>query len=76
MEISTRFSIPDITDWWHQQEETHSKYADFSNVACDILSIIPHGVRVEGSFSHGRDVIGWKQSKTTGKTLCKEVVVK
>jgi len=75
MEISSTFWILDITDWWHQQEETHSKYTDLSNVACDIYSIIPHGVGVEASFCLGRDVIGWRQSKTTGETLHKKVVV-
>jgi len=74
MEISSTFRIPDITDWWRQQEETHSKYADLSNVARDIFSIIPHGVGVEASFSLGRDVIGWRQSKTTGETLREKVV--
>jgi len=59
MEISSRLSIPDITDWWCQQEETQSKYADLSNVVHNIFSIIPHGVRVEASFSLGREVIGW-----------------
>jgi len=76
MEISSTFWIPDITDWWHQQEETNSKYADLSNVARDISSIIPHGVGVEASFSLRRDVIGWRQSKTTGETLREEVVVR
>jgi len=76
MEISSTFWIPDITDWWRQQEETHSKYADLSNVARDIFSIIPHGVRVEASCSLGRDVIGWRQSKITGKTIRKKVIVR
>jgi hypothetical protein len=53
MVISSTFWLPNITDWWRQQEETHSKYADHSNVACDISSIIPHGVGVEASFSLG-----------------------
>jgi len=75
MEISSTFWIPDITDWWRQQEETHSKYADLSNVARDIFPIIPHGVGVEASFSLGQDVIGWRQSKTTGETLREQVVV-
>jgi len=60
MEISSTFWIPVITDWWRQQEETHSKYADLSNVARDIISIIPHGVGVEDSFSLARDIIGWR----------------
>jgi len=50
IEISNTFWLPDITDWWSQQEETHSKYADLSNEARDIFSIIPHGVVVEASF--------------------------
>jgi len=76
MEISSTFWLPDITDWWRQHKETHSKYANLSNVAHDIFSIIPHVVRVEASFSLGRDVIGWRQLKTTGETLRKQVVVR
>jgi len=75
MEISSTFWLPDITDWWHQQEETHSMYADLSDVARDKFSIIPHGVGVEASFFLGRDVICWWQSKTTVRTLCKKVIV-
>jgi len=37
---------------------------------------IPHGVRVEASFSQGRDVISWRQSKTRGENLHKKVVVR
>jgi len=76
MEISRTFWILDITEWWRQQEETHSKYANLSNVACEIFSIVPHGVGVEASFSLGRDVIGWRQLKTTGENLCEKVVVR
>jgi len=76
MEIRSTFWIPDITDWWWQQEETHSKYADLSNVAHDIFSIIPYGVGVEASFSLRRDVISWRQSKTTGETLREKVVTR
>jgi len=76
MEISSTFWVLDITDWWRQQEETHSKYADLSNMARDIFSILPHGVGVEASFSLGRDVIGCMQSKTTGETLREKVVVR
>jgi hypothetical protein len=36
MEISSTYWLPDITDWWQQQEEMDSKYADLSNVARDI----------------------------------------
>jgi len=53
METSSTFWLPDITDWWRQQEETHSKYTDLSNVARDIFFIIPHGIGVEASFSLG-----------------------
>jgi len=76
MEISSTFWLPAITDWWRQQEEMHSKTADLSNVACDIFSIIHHGVGAEASFSLGRDVIRWRQSKTTGETLHEKVVVR
>ena len=74
MEISSTFCLLDITDWWRHQETMHSNYAELSNVAHDIISIIPHDVGVEASFSLGRDVIGWRQSKTTGETLREKVV--
>ena len=76
MEISSTFWLPDITDCWWQQGETLSKYADLSNVERDIFSIIPHSVGVEASFSLGRNMIGWRQSKTTGETLRKNIVVR
>jgi hypothetical protein len=76
MEICSTFWIPDITDWWRQQEETHSKYANLSNVARNIYSIIPHGVGVEASFSLSRDDIGWRHSETTGETLWEKVVAR
>jgi len=76
MEISSTFLKLDITNWWWQQEEMHSKYANLSNVACDIISIIPHGVGVEASFSLRWDVIGGRQSKPTAKTLHEKVVVR
>jgi len=69
MVISRTFSLPDITDWWRQQEDKHSKYADHYNVARDIIPIVPHGVGVEASSSLGRYLIGWRQSKTTGENL-------
>jgi len=69
MEISRTFWIPDITNWWRQQEEMHSKYPNLPNMVCDIFSIIPHCVGVESSFSLGQDVIRCTQSKTTGETL-------
>jgi hypothetical protein len=74
MDISRTFWLPHITDWWRQQEETHSQYPDLSNVARDIVSIIPHGVGVEARVSLERDVIMWRQSKSTGETLRKKVV--
>jgi len=74
MEISSTLWIPDITDWRHQQEEIHSKYADLSNGVRDIFSIIPHGVGVVASFSLGRVVIAWRQSKPSGGTFRKTVI--
>jgi len=76
MEISSTFWTLDIIDWWQQQLETHSKYANLSNVARDIFSIIPHRVRVEASFSLGQDIINWRQSKSRGKALHEKVIVR
>jgi len=76
MEVSSTFWLLDITNWWLQQDETHPKYANLSNVARDIFSIIPHGVGVEATCSLGEDIIGWRKSKTTGETLRKKVVVR
>jgi len=76
MEIISTFWLPDITDWWRQQEETHSKYTNLSNVARNIFSIIPHGVGVEASYSLGQDIIGWRQSGPTGEMLRDNVVVR
>jgi len=75
MEISSTFWLPDITDCWRQQETTHTKYPNLFNVGLDIICIIPHGVRAEPSFSLEQDGIGWRQSKPTGNTLRKQVVV-
>jgi hypothetical protein len=58
VEISIIFWIPHIADCWRQQKEMHTKYANRSNVACDIFSIIPHSFGGEASFSLGRDMIG------------------
>jgi len=63
VDISSTLWLPDITDWWLQHEEMYSTYGNLCDVARDIFSIIPHGVRVEGGFSLGRDVIPWRQSK-------------
>jgi hypothetical protein len=76
MQLSGTFWIPDITDWWCQKDETHSKYADLSNVVPNIFSIIQHGVGVAASFSPGRDVIGWRQAQTTGENIPENVVVR
>jgi len=75
MDISSTFWLLGITDWWRHQEEAHSKYANRSNVARNIFPIIPHGVRGEASFSLGRDIICWRHSKATGKTLRETVIV-
>jgi len=76
MEISSTFRLPDIPDWWCQQDEMHSKYADLSNVAHDIISILPHGVGVQDSLSLGQNDIGWIQSITTGEMLREKVDVR
>jgi hypothetical protein len=76
MESSSTFWVPDLTNWWREQEETHSKYTNRSNVKQGIISIIPHGVTVEASLSLGRYVIGWRQSITTGENLGEKVILR
>jgi hypothetical protein len=76
MESSSTFWIPHIIGWWCQQKEKHSKYTDLSNVVRNIFTILPHGVVVEARLCLGRDVIGWRQSKTTGETLGEKVDVR
>jgi len=76
MEISCTLWIPDITKWWRQWEETQPNYVDRSDVVWDIISIRPHGIGAEARHSLGQDVIGWRQSRTKGKTLCKIVIVR
>jgi len=76
MEVSSSLWIPDITDSWHQQKEMHSKFSILSNVAPDIVSILWHGVRPEGSVSLRWEIIGWRQSNTTGETLWGKVIIK
>jgi hypothetical protein len=75
MELASTHWVPDIADWWRQQEETQSKYAYLSNVACDIFSIILPGVGVEACFSLWQVIIGWGQSTTTGKIVPEQLVV-
>jgi len=74
MEMRSTFWILGITLCWRQQEEIYSKCAYLSNVAHDIFSMIPRGVRVEASSSHSRDMIGGRKSHTTGMTLRENIV--
>jgi len=57
--------------WWR-----HSKYTDLSSIAHDIFSIVLYGVIYEGSFSLGRDLMGWRQCNATCKTLHQKVVLR
>jgi hypothetical protein len=45
-------------------------------VARNISSLIPHCVGGEASISLVPDVIGWRQSKSTGETLRTMVIVR
>jgi hypothetical protein len=76
MVMGNMFWLLDVTDWWRHHDEIHSMYAKLSNVARDIFPIITHCAGVEASFSLGQDVIGWRQSKTTGKTVSIKVVAR
>jgi hypothetical protein len=75
-EISSTVCIPDITNWCYQQAEMESMYTDLSNVTHNIFSIMPYDVTVVASSSLVRNLIGWRQSKTTGKILPKKVLVR
>jgi hypothetical protein len=74
--ISSTYWLPHITDRWHQPEATYSKYTDLSNVAHDIFSIVPQVAKVEASILLQWDVIGWRESKSTGETLRDIVIVR
>jgi len=76
MKICSTSWLPDIADWWRQQDETPSKYPAHSDVSRDILSNIPHVVGEEATASLGQGVIGWRQIEITGETLREEVVVR
>jgi len=76
MEISSTILIPDIADWWRQEEEVHLKYTNLPNVVHNIFFIIPHWVGVDARFSLWWDVIGWTQSRTTVKTLRRNDIVR
>ena len=75
-EVTASFWYPDVGGWWYNQEKMLGEYRDLAKMARDIFSVMPHGVGVEASFSLGRDVIGWRQSKTSGITLQQKVVVR
>ena len=60
---------PDVAAYCREQEVSCMEYAPLARMACDVFSVIPHGVGVEASFSLGRDVLGWRQCRTSGDTL-------
>jgi len=76
MVISSTFWLLDITDWWCQWEGTYTKYANLSNVAWDIFSIIAHGIWLVARFFFERNAISWKQWNPTSKTLHENVIVR
>jgi hypothetical protein len=75
-EITASFWYPDVAGWWMKQERRMGDYQDLARMARDIFSVMPHGVGVEASFSLGRDVMSWRQSRTKGETLQQKVVVR
>jgi len=76
MECCRILWIPDITNWWQQQEEIFPNHTNLSNLGCNEFSIIPYDVGMEASCSLGRDIIGLRLVKTTGNFLCEKVVVR
>ena len=75
-EVTASFWYPDVAGWWMKQERRMGDYRDLARMARDIFSVMPHGVGVEASFSLGRDVISWRQSRTKAATLQQKVVVR
>jgi hypothetical protein len=65
-----------VAAWWKHQVTHVTEYAPLSQMARNIFAVMPHGVGVEASFSLGRDVIGWRQARTSGATLQQKVVVR
>jgi len=71
-------NVTDGSDWPNPLWQHHSLLTElfFADVASDRFSIIMHGIGMEASLFLGRDLIGWRKSKTTGKTLRENVVVR
>jgi len=76
MQIGSTCWIPDVTDRWRKEEEAVSMYPDLSNVACNIFSIIQHGVGVEASVPFGRYVMARRHSRTIGESLRENVIAR
>ena len=68
-ELTAAFWKPDVTAYWREQEDSCTQYAPLARMARDVFSVIPHGLGVEASFSLGRDVLGWRQCRTSGDML-------
>ena len=76
LELTAAFWKTDVAAYWRMQEDSCTEYAPLARMARDIFSVIPHGVGVEASLSLGRDVVGWRQCRTSGDTLQKKVIVR
>jgi hypothetical protein len=74
MEISSTFWIQDITDWWHQQEDTHSNYVDLSNVARNIFSIVPHAVAVEADLPLAKMLLAVGSQEPQARPIAKMIL--
>jgi hypothetical protein len=48
---------------------------DLPNVPHNTFSVLLHHVRLEASLSVGEEFGGWRQSKTTGDTVCERVIL-
>lgn len=74
--ISYTLWLPDITDWWHQQEKTDSINAALSDMARDIFCIILNGLGVKAIFHLGPDVNGRAESNPTRVMIQENDVVR
>lgn len=75
-EFKGRLEQPDIGEWWHQQEKDNTVFKPLAKMARDVLSVIPHGVGAERSFSIGRMVVSWQQHGMTAETLKQRMIVR
>lgn len=79
--ITVSWFNPTPDNFWRQVSspslsQHHQYLLPVEQMARDIYSCVPHGVGVESSFSIGRNVLSWKQSRMTASTLQSMIVTR